>query len=83
MGKHLFSFVNAKTFCFQRKSHTLYFVVLIFICFSSANTGPLCGNMVVEEGEECDCGYLEECKGKCCYSADSDRKCELRQGSCR
>ena len=27
-----------------------------------ANTGPLCGNLIVEEGEECDCGFLDECK---------------------
>ncbi len=61
----------------------MYCILIMYFFLSLANTGPLCGNMIVEEGEECDCGFLEECQEKCCYSADSDRKCELRQGSCR
>ena len=36
-------------------------------CFQEDN-GPFCGNKIVEEGEECDCGYdLKECSEKCCY----------------
>ncbi|XP_059821894.1 disintegrin and metalloproteinase domain-containing protein 12-like isoform X2 [Hypanus sabinus] len=28
--------------------------------------GPVCGNMYVEEGEECDCGKPEDCNDVCC-----------------
>lgn len=36
-------------------------------CFE-ASAGAFCGNKIVEDGEECDCGYDEdECKDNCCY----------------
>uniref|UniRef100_A0A669FBJ6 Disintegrin and metalloproteinase domain-containing protein 10 n=1 Tax=Oreochromis niloticus TaxID=8128 RepID=A0A669FBJ6_ORENI len=43
---------------------------------------PICGNGLVEEGEECDCGYQDQCKDQCCFSADSGEgeKCKLRPG---
>ena len=55
----------------------------------------ICGNMVVEEGEECDCGYDddESCRqDRCCQgrpsSTESDSNnaigCKLRPGkTCR
>ncbi|XP_053603885.1 disintegrin and metalloproteinase domain-containing protein 10 [Plodia interpunctella] len=34
----------------------------------TASAGAFCGNKIVEDGEECDCGYDEnECKDHCCY----------------
>ncbi|XP_014244166.1 disintegrin and metalloproteinase domain-containing protein 10 isoform X2 [Cimex lectularius] len=36
-------------------------------CFK-ASAGAFCGNKIVENGEECDCGYDDlECNDKCCY----------------
>eukprot|EP00794_Sanderia_malayensis_P019475 gene19475-21398_t len=41
----------------QAKSH---------ICFEE-HAGPICGNKIVEAGEECDCGYDgDDCKDACC-----------------
>ncbi|XP_051925476.1 disintegrin and metalloproteinase domain-containing protein 9 [Hippocampus zosterae] len=36
-----------------------------------------CGNGLLEEGEECDCGTPEECQNKCCDAAT----CKLTSGS--
>lgn len=40
-------------------------------CFEEDN-GPFCGNKIVEEGEECDCGYnAQECTEQCCVPREA------------
>ena len=40
-------------------------------CFE-ASDGAFCGNKIVEEGEECDCGFDDqECQEECCYPRQS------------
>ncbi|XP_069806876.1 disintegrin and metalloproteinase domain-containing protein 15 isoform X2 [Dendropsophus ebraccatus] len=38
---------------------------------------PLCGNMLVEDGEECDCGLLQDCTDPCCNASS----CRLMDGA--
>ncbi|KAM8877693.1 disintegrin and metalloproteinase domain-containing protein 10-like [Synchiropus picturatus] len=51
------------------------------ICFVESGL-PICGNKIVEDGEQCDCGYMEECDDPCCYDADQDEsiQCKLQPG---
>ncbi|XP_005168954.2 disintegrin and metalloproteinase domain-containing protein 10 isoform X1 [Danio rerio] len=48
-------------------------------CFVESGQ-PICGNGLVETNEECDCGYNDQCKDQCCYSADEPegKKCKLK-----
>uniref|UniRef100_A0A6I8N3B4 Disintegrin and metalloproteinase domain-containing protein 10 n=1 Tax=Ornithorhynchus anatinus TaxID=9258 RepID=A0A6I8N3B4_ORNAN len=48
-------------------------------CFVESGQ-PICGNGMVEPGEECDCGYSDQCKDDCCYDANQaeDKKCKLK-----
>ncbi|GAA6214640.1 zinc metalloproteinase-disintegrin-like 2d [Lates japonicus] len=39
--------------------------------------GPRCGNALLDDGEECDCGTVEECKNPCCDAST----CRLTIGS--
>ncbi|XP_059386030.1 disintegrin and metalloproteinase domain-containing protein 10 isoform X1 [Carassius carassius] len=50
-----------------------------FQCFVESGQ-PICGNGLVEANEQCDCGYSDQCKDKCCYdaSASDELKCKLR-----
>lgn len=54
--------------------------------FLSESGQPICGNGMVEQGEECDCGYSDQCKDECCYDANQPegKKCKLKPGKqCR
>lgn len=50
-------------------------------CFVESGQ-PICGNGLVEQGEECDCGYFDQCRDECCFDANQpeDKKCKLRPG---
>ena len=54
-------------------------------CFTESD-GAFCGNKIVEEGEECDCGFDDnECTETCCYprkSADQTEE-ENKKNRCR
>ncbi|CAH8847986.1 unnamed protein product [Trichobilharzia szidati] len=46
-------------------------------CFLSSD-GAFCGNQLIEEGEECDCGFTKaSCRDKCCHPKDSSTPCKL------
>ncbi|XP_067899315.1 disintegrin and metalloproteinase domain-containing protein 19 isoform X2 [Heterodontus francisci] len=46
--------------------------------------GRRCGNGYVEEGEQCDCGEVEECNNPCCYANNCTLKmnAECAHGIC-
>ncbi|KAH7636469.1 hypothetical protein HUG17_10439 [Dermatophagoides farinae] len=51
-------------------------------CFQEPQDA-ICGNEVVEDGEECDCGWEEDCKEPCCFpmranSPPDEPPCRLR-----
>lgn len=51
------------------------------VMYLSAESGqPICGNGLVEVGEQCDCGYSDQCKDQCCYDANQPdgQKCKLK-----
>ena len=56
--------------------------------YASVETqGAICGNKVVEKGEECDCGYAEDesCKKDiCCEGRNGNNGCTRLPGkACR
>lgn len=63
--------------------HRIWFKCFFF-CTESGQ--PICGNGMVEPGEECDCGYSDQCRDQCCYDANQpdNKKCKLKPGkACR
>ncbi|KAI8500722.1 constitutive protein ectodomain proteolysis [Branchiostoma belcheri] len=55
-------------------------------CYKAADTA-ICGNAIVEDGEECDCGYQDQCDkmgDACCngqFQEGSGIACTLKQGN--
>jgi len=73
--------------CFKGIKHIFKFcMILLLPSFSSFYPEPqtaLCGNGVVEDGEECDCGWAEDCQEECCWPQRNEfpaneRPCTLR-----
>lgn len=59
---------------------------LLPVCVCAESGQPICGNGLVEAGEQCDCGYSDQCKDECCYNANEadGNKCKLKPGKiCR
>ncbi|XP_046857676.1 disintegrin and metalloproteinase domain-containing protein 10-like isoform X2 [Xenia sp. Carnegie-2017] len=59
-------------------------------CFKQTGEA-ICGNNLVEDGEECDCGFFDDCNDNCCNHANGtvhscklkgDAKCSPSQGLC-
>ncbi|KAK6184973.1 hypothetical protein SNE40_007309 [Patella caerulea] len=51
-------------------------------CFGKSNAA-FCGNGLVEPGEECDCGYANDCTDTCCVAKgtnNSASECKLKPG---
>ena len=46
-------------------------------CFIKSDD-PICGNKIVEKGEQCDCGDANTCTEECCNPAGSNNQCKLR-----
>ena len=62
----------------------------IFSIFFLASTAPLCGNQLLDEGEECDCGFRDSCAAlndNCCGPGDIrniSKRCKLTESAeCR
>ena len=58
-------------------------MIYIMIIFQLEPKMALCGNGVVEEGEECDCGWEEDCEEECCWPQRTEyppgeKPCTLR-----
>ena len=45
-------------------------------CFTSADQS-ICGNKIVEKGEQCDCGDKTTCQEDCCIAAGEANECTL------
>lgn len=74
-------FSNIVVLCVFKINNIL--TLVLFVCTESGE--PSCGNGLVEEGEECDCGY-DECNDPCCYSANEEKgkRCTIKPGAeCR
>lgn len=55
-------------------------------CVFAESGQPICGNGLVEAGEDCDCGYSDQCADPCCYNANEaeGKRCKLQPGKiCR
>ncbi|KAL5020084.1 hypothetical protein ScPMuIL_002976 [Solemya velum] len=47
-------------------------------CFTISDQA-FCGNALVEDGEECDCGYSNECTDQCCNAKETGHSLECKR----
>ena len=56
----------------------------VLICLISGSYAPVCGNQLLDHGEECDCGFQDSCvelNDSCCYPGDFENaslRCKLK-----
>ena len=68
---------TTKTICFFNLSQTNCFV---------EREAAFCGNRIVEEDEQCDCGFQEDCEqmDKCCHGKGHENECKRTEDAdCR
>ena len=92
-------FLNTKKYSLLSPIHTNIWFAFFYPsgpkgCFQEPKMA-LCGNGVVEEGEECDCGWEDDCSEDCCWPQRTEypstekpctlkpkRDCSPSQGPC-
>ncbi len=57
----------------------LVLIVIFIVIFTTESDRAVCGNRIVDEGEECDCGYTDQCTDKCCTARVPDKSMEDRE----
>ena len=63
---------------------------LFIFYFYKVSTNAICGNGIKETGEQCDCGFPEDCNEICCNAAGTAQQCQYKpnvicspsEGSC-
>lgn len=72
--------VRQLRFCFEAALQLLLHNLIVIEFLLPESGQPICGNGLVEPGEECDCGYSDQCRDQCCYDANQpdNKKCKLK-----
>ena len=63
-------------FCFYNSSLSNSDVSVCMLCLALVSDQPICGNQIMEDGEECDVGHNDT--DPCCYSAKESLAVQCR-----